>query len=217
MWNVEINSGDPAAFHARPLPDIIEPSVWWFEVRSSALVLGSSQPIDQIDTAECARRGIDVVRRRSGGGAVLLQPGDAMWVDVLLPAGDERWTDDVSRSAWWLGDVWQLALASLGVPDLSVHRGQFVRTTWSGHVCFAGLGGGEVVQGRRKVIGISQRRTRNGARFQSALYRHWRPENYAGLFSPPAPTAADLADLTVAVDVEPSAVHAAFAAALAAS
>ncbi len=48
-----------------------------------------------------------------------------------------------------------------------------VRTPWSSLVCFAGLGPGEVTVDGRKLVGISQRRTRAGARFQCAVYsRH---------------------------------------------
>lgn len=145
---------------------------------------------------------------------MLLQPGDALWVDVVLPVTDHRWTADVGRSAWWLGEAWQSALAVLGVDGTSVHRDAMVRTAWSDRVCFAGIGGGEVVRDGRKVVGISQRRTRAVARFQCALYHHWRPEAHVPLFNAPAPAAADLADAAFAVDAEPAAVMAAFAAAL---
>jgi lipoate---protein ligase len=214
VWRVEVSTGSPADFHARPMPDVIEPTAWWFAVTSSALVLGSSQRVEQIDSSACARAGIDIVRRRSGGGAVLLQPGDAMWVDVLLPASDPRWINDIGQSACWLGDVWQAALISIGVEGTSVHRRPLVKTAWSDHVCFAGIGGGEVVRDARKVVGISQRRTRAGARFQCALYLHWRPEAHVPLFSPPGPTLADLENLAVEVDATPEAVMSAFNAAL---
>ncbi|MCU1368764.1 MAG: hypothetical protein JWN39_4403 [Ilumatobacteraceae bacterium] len=214
MWDVEIHRGAAAQFHSRDMPSVIEPAVWWFEVRAPALVLGSAQPASHVDDAECAARGIEVVRRRSGGGAVLLEPGDALWADVLLPAADPRWTGDVSRSAWWLGEVWQSALGAIGEDGLTVHRGPMVRTEWSDHVCFAGVGGGEVMRGGAKVVGISQRRTRAGVRFQCALYRHWRPEAHVPLFATPGPSVDDLAGCAHAVDVDPSTLMAAFLTAL---
>jgi lipoate-protein ligase A len=214
MWQIEIDRGSAAAFHGREIPDPLEPTVWWFEVASAALVLGSSQPIEHIDLAACAARGIDVVRRRSGGGAVLLQPGDVTWVDVLIPRGHAQWSDDVGMSAWWLGECWRSALETLGLTNTHVHQGLMVRTPWSDRVCFAGTGGGEVMRGSAKVVGISQRRTRLGARFQCAVYHAWRPEAHSGLFSPPAPTSADLEGIVVPVDVSPAAVRTALEAAL---
>ena len=214
MWDIEIHRGTAAQFHAREMPADIQPAVWWFEVRSPALVIGSAQPAAHVDEAACTARGIEVVRRRSGGGAVLLEPGDALWIDVLLPATDPRWTADVSRSAWWLGEVWRDALGDIGEDDLVVHRGPMVRTQWSDRVCFAGIGGGEVVRAGAKVVGISQRRTRSGARFQCAVHRHWRPESHLPLFAPPGPTLDDLAGRVHAIDVDPSTVMTAFLAAL---
>ncbi|MDP9389628.1 MAG: hypothetical protein M3Q48_17360, partial [Actinomycetota bacterium] len=56
-----------------------------------------------------------------------------------------------------------------------VHRGGLVASAWSAMVCFAGLGPGEVTVGGRKVVGLAQRRTREGALFQCALPLAWDP------------------------------------------
>jgi lipoate-protein ligase A len=43
-------------------------------------------------------------------------------------------------------------------------------------ICFGGVGTGEVLDaGGRKVVGISQRRTRDGAWFHGACLRRWDP------------------------------------------
>jgi hypothetical protein len=92
----------------------------------------------------------------------------------VIPRTDARWDDDVHRAAHWLGDAWSEGLAVLGV-DASVHRGRLVRTAWSSLVCFAGLGPGEVTVDGAKVIGLSQRRTRDAARFQCIALAGWDP------------------------------------------
>jgi len=111
--------------------------------------------------------------------------------------------------------VWADALAALGVNGGAVHRGAMVRTAWSGHVCFAGVGGGEVMRNGRKVVGISQRRSRNAARFQCALYHRWDAAAHAELFRRPGPSVDDLTGLTDEVTAAVDDVRAAFAAALA--
>ncbi|MFN8017897.1 MAG: hypothetical protein U0P45_07215 [Acidimicrobiales bacterium] len=174
-WPVERFRGPAAAFHERPIPEPAGPALWWFEVERPSLVLGSTQPSEVVDLAALRAAGTDVARRRSGGGAVHLVPGATTWVDVILPASDPRWTDDVGRSFGWLGDAWASVLARLGHPNAEVHAGELVRTRWSGLVCFAGLGPGEVRLDGRKVLGISQRRTRGAARFQCALLHRWEP------------------------------------------
>jgi lipoate-protein ligase A len=173
------------------------------EPAGPALVLGSIQAESSVDADACTRAGIAVVRRRSGGGAVLVVPGELLWVDVILPAGDPLWDDDVGRAVHWLGDVWVEALNAVGVADAVVHQGGMVATRWSRWVCFAGMGPGEVTVGGRKVVGISQRRTRAAARFQCAVLRSWDARVIAGLVRPPAspqlPTVAELAGAAVGV------------------
>jgi lipoate-protein ligase A len=122
---------------------------------------------------------VEVVRRHSGGGAVYLEPGATLWVDVMLPRGDELWDDDVGRATHWLGERWAAAIGD----GASVHRGAMVRTALSDLVCFAGLGPGEVTIANRKAVGISQRRTRVGARFQCVAYARWDPRAVADLLA----------------------------------
>jgi lipoate-protein ligase A len=167
--------GSATDFHARALPRPLHAAaVWLFAVERPALVLGSSQRDGVADVRVAQARGVDVVRRNSGGGAVLLIPGECLWVDVLLPRDDPRWVDDVGRSAHWLGDVWVEALKAVGV-DGSVHRDPLERTPWGRLICFAALGPGEVTVDGRKLVGISQRRTRDGARFQCLVLARWDP------------------------------------------
>lgn len=185
-WSVESSTGSAADFHARPVPRDTGRAVWIFAVTRPALVLGSTQDPSSVDRDAAAAAGIEVVRRRSGGGAVLLDPGGAVWLDVVLPAGDPLWDDDVGRAFSWLGAAWGAALTVLG-HDAAVQHLAAPPTTWSRLVCFAGLGPGEVVVGGRKAVGLSQRRTRTSARFQCAAHLRWDPDRLLGLFalSPP--------------------------------
>jgi len=113
------------------------------------------------------------VPRDSGGGAVLLVPGEHVWIDVVVPRGDPLWDDDVGRSALWLGQIWADAVDDLGVGGAVVQTGPMVRAEQGRHVCFAGLAAGEVAVDGAKLVGISQRRTRIGARFQCLALRAW--------------------------------------------
>jgi lipoate-protein ligase A len=186
-WVVERQRGPAVEFHGRPLPAPARRAVWVFDVERPAVALGSAQPAGHIDEREAAARGVEVVRRRSGGGAVLLLPGDPLWVDLILPRADPLWDDDVGRAAWWVGETWSAALRAIGVTSagLAVHRGPMVRTEWSDRVCFAGRGAGEVGSAGRKIVGISQRRTRDVARFQCAVPLRWRPETLVALLDLP--------------------------------
>jgi lipoate-protein ligase A len=173
-WTVERQRGAARELHERPLGPVVVRAVIVLEPERTALVLGSTQRESDADASALAMRDVELVRRRSGGGAVLLVPGDTLWIDVELPSTDELWDADVGRAFHWLGRAWVAALAEVGVRG-EVHTGGLVESRWSRRVCFGGLGPGEVVVDGRKVVGISQRRTRAGARFQCVVHRRWDP------------------------------------------
>jgi lipoate-protein ligase A len=201
--------GLAADLHARPWPSAPAPEVWVLDVVAPALVLGSTEPDLPFDPP------VAVVRRRSGGGAVLVEPGRVLWVDVAVPAGDPLWQADVGRAFLWLGDVWAAALKAAGVDGAVRHDGPLVRSRWSDMACFAGLGPGEVTRGGRKVVGISQRRTREVAVFQCAALLAWDGPALAVLLRAPE-AAADLAGAASAVPVGRNVLEREFLAALAA-
>jgi lipoate-protein ligase A len=140
-----------------------------------ALVLGSGQPEADVEVEAAAAAGVDVVRRRSGGGAVLVEPGAVVWIDLIVPTGDPLWQADVSRATWWVGATWASALETAVGAQADVWRGAMQRSPWSARVCFAGLGPGEVRIAGQKVAGVAQRRTRAGALFQTAALLRWNP------------------------------------------
>lgn len=157
------------------------------EVERPALVLGSSQDRSQVDVRLAGRRGVDVVSRRSGGGAVLLVPGDHRWVDLVIPAGDPLWEHDVARSMSWVGHAWAAA-GFAARPDLgaTVHEGPMVDRDLGATACFAGVGPGEVLVGSRKLVGVSQRRTRSRARMQTVVHHAVDVELTLALLAPVA-------------------------------
>lgn len=197
-WSVESLRGAAGAFHDRPIPSGSVPSLWWFEIERPAIVLGSAQANEVVDSDACERLGVDVVRRRSGGGAVLLVPGQVAWFDLVVPRDHPQWDPDIGRAAWWVGE---LVAEVLGADDLGVHRGGLVGSTWSATVCFAGVGPGEVLRGGRKVLGLSQRRTREAARFQCAVYRSWDAGLMHSVLREPRPSSEELAGFVATADL----------------
>ncbi len=189
-WTIEHSHGDAGRFHAE-VPTARR-SATFHTVDRPTLVLGSAQPPTDVDHAVADPFGVEVVRRRSGGGAVLMVPDEFVWLDLVIPAGDPLWQDDVGHAMVWVGALWARALDALGISGM-VHSGGLIASEWSRQVCFAGVGTGEVMAPVGKLVGISQRRTRESARFQTMCHLRWRPELVAALVSPPRPTAGELA------------------------
>jgi lipoate-protein ligase A len=174
--------------------------------RPAALVLGSAQP-------DVTAFGVEVVRRGSGGGAVLCTR-DLLEVDVALPPGHPLLHDDVSESYRFLGEAWVEALTRLGadcrIAEVAEARAMSdERRVAARAACYAGLSPYEVVTADgRKLVGLSQRRRRGAALFQSSVYCATSPAAVAAyLPSAVAPFLTRTASLSViGVDTDPDGV-----------
>jgi lipoate-protein ligase A len=211
---VEHQRGSAGYLHGLdPFADgpVERPQVWICSVEAPAIVLGSRQRPDVLDLDACERAGLEVVRRRSGGGAVLLRPDAVAWIDLVLPPGSVA--DDIRASMVWAGERWRdalLAVSADGDADadgtagrLAVHRGAMTGSPWSDLVCFAGIGPGEVLVGGRKLVGLSQRRTRHGVRIQGQLHRRSLVGELPSLFAVDVP-AEPVPEPAVLADIEPT-------------
>ena len=187
-WSVLERRATPAALH-RGLPDKADGRIVRVSVPCApAVVIGSAQGSSDFDGERLAAAGLDLVRRRSGGGAVLVAPGAQVWLDFFVPNGDVLAQADVGKSFLWLGAVYAEAIArvlctSPGPAAIAVHRGPAQTTPWSKLLCYAGLGAGEVTVAGRKVVGMSQRRERSGAWIHSMALLNDRAGDLAGLLS----------------------------------
>jgi lipoate-protein ligase A len=131
-------------------------------VDAPVVVLGSAQDPTRVTSP------VDVVRRRSGGGAVWLDRESMVWFDIIISSSDPLWLADVGQSMWWVGDLFSKALLSVGVVEAVTHRAGMVRHELDRTVCWTGLGPGEVTAGvgGPKLVGVAQKRVREGALFQ---------------------------------------------------
>ncbi|MEC7175217.1 MAG: hypothetical protein VXW34_06410, partial [Actinomycetota bacterium] len=107
---------------------------------SMALVLGSRQSEHLIDLRRAAQRNIEVIRRRSGGGIVLVDPHRSLWIDIEIGADDSRYVAEPLGMMAQVGRWWLAALISLDCAFPGIW--QFVGQTGSDSdgelVCFAG-------------------------------------------------------------------------------
>lgn len=178
-WGRHDWTGTAADFHAMELP--VERAMWWCHVETPTLILGSTQSVDDVNQNIADENGVLVSRRRSGGGAVFVHPSDSVWIDITISRDDPLWKDDVAQSMLWLGECFVEALSPWVKAEVS--RKTFSTGIDGRVVCFASSSPGEVFVGSNKLVGISQRRGRKGARFQCVLYRHWRPGEWSAILA----------------------------------
>jgi lipoate---protein ligase len=166
---------------------------WWF-VDGDALVLGRGSKVSA-HAAACEAAGVSVVRRASGGGPVLWD-SDLLALDVIIPKGHARYSDDVARSYRWLGEALAEAITELGVPAnaLSPSQARDAADPMGALACYASLSPWEVVTGGRKLVGLSQVRRRSGTLLQAGILLDVDAGRLAGLLDLDAATRESLAD-----------------------
>jgi lipoate-protein ligase A len=101
----------------------------------------------------CAELGIPVVRRASGGGAVI-HAGDLTYA-VVAPLGTPGIPEDLRGSYEWIRDRLVTGLREAG---LDARRGAHREGSDRLEICFAGATGFEVEIDGRKLVGSAQRR-----------------------------------------------------------
>jgi len=172
------------AWNERALEHPVQTSAWrLWRYREPAVVLGCSQrrwleapagarhPHEATEvTLRDGRSGVDsleVVVRRSGGGAVLVGPW-MLGLSAVLPVAHPLVAGGPVPSYRWLGEAVALALRRIGI-DAAALTPQALRerrgdgtAACADWACFGGLSPWEVLARGRKIAGLAQQRRRDG-------------------------------------------------------
>lgn len=136
------------------------PTVRFYGWTPPTVSLGYAQSLTTaVDRGLCARRGIGLVRRPTGGSAILHEPPDReVTYAVVARAGDFPGADDVLETYRILGEGLAAGLGRLGVAAevVPLVRGRQASAA-PGH-CFARTGAYEIAVGGKKLVGSAQRR-----------------------------------------------------------
>jgi lipoate-protein ligase A len=140
------------------------PTVRFFAWRPPTISLGYGQPIDgSIDLDAAARMGIGLVRRPTGGSAILHEGPDLeLTYSVVGAAEDFFGADDLLTTYRWIGTALAAGLNALGAAAEMVPV-QPSSPAAMPAFCFARTGSYELEAGGRKLVGSAQRR--QGAAF----------------------------------------------------
>ena len=149
------------------------PTVRCFRWQSPCITLGRFQGAGELDLDRCRAAGLAVVRRPTGGAAVL--HGADLGYAVVLPAASLRPLGGPAGLYRAVGEALAAALRAMGLPA-ETRSGPGGRPEGA---CFAALGSCEVVVGNLKVVGSAQLR-RPGATLQhGSIYAGEGPEAIA--------------------------------------
>jgi lipoate-protein ligase A len=128
-----------------------------------AVSLGRFQDLETSVIADaCRKRGIDVIRRVTGGRAVL--HNHELTYSIVSPAGNPLFPDEVLGTYTVIAQGLLAGLRNLGIPAEMVSRSgrhaDLVRKESRDPSCFSSPSWYEIVVRGKKIIGSAQRRVR---------------------------------------------------------
>jgi lipoate-protein ligase A len=141
------------------------PTLRFFGWDVPSVSIGSSQRAGDVDLGYCASSGIPVVRRPTGGRAIL--HGDELTYSFASGTTDGVFSGNLFKDYRKLGIAFSMAFSVLGVENETVfsRRASGERSP----ICFQSSSYGEITVGRRKVIGSAQRRWPDGLLQQGSI------------------------------------------------
>jgi lipoate-protein ligase A len=159
--------------------------VRWWTAASPVVVVGLGMHhrlASIVDAQRCREAGVQILARRAGGGALLL---DEHMVCGAICLPRETVPEDVTESYRWLGDLLTSGLHAAGIDgarriDTDEAR-QDVATLKSRKdevakilltTCYGALSPHEVAIGNAKLVGLAQIRRRQAALFQFGILLH---------------------------------------------
>jgi lipoate-protein ligase A len=146
------------------------------------LSLGYGQTVAEVDVDRCRAHAVRLVRRPTGGRAVL--HGDDLTYSLVLPLIDPWAGLPVTERYRRINACLVRGLASLGLPAIlgaAVGAGASARTPF----CFAAMGPHEVLVDGKKVIGSAQRRFSRALLQQGAILLTFDPSAALDLIAAP--------------------------------
>jgi len=162
------------------------PTLRFYGWRGRWLSIGMAESIADVSLEACRAAGVRVLRRPSGGTAVL-HVAQVAWA-LLLPAGHRLAPSDILESYAGHAAVTLRALAALGVaarPAAPAEAKAPLPDELLALACFGGLAPHEVVVGDppRKLVGWGQVRRRGVVMHHAVVSLRFEPAALAGLLA----------------------------------
>lgn len=187
------------------LANAAPPTLRFFAWRPPTISLGYGQPLDsRIDTAAASALGIGLVRRPTGGSAILHEGPDLeLTYSVAARAGDFDGASDLLETYRWIGAALAAGIRRLGAPVEMVPV-QPSDPTAMPTFCFARTGSYELEIAGLKVVGSAQRRQGAGFLQHGAVMLGAAPERLRSVFPTERDPLAGMTTLEAVLHRRPS-------------
>ena len=146
------------------------PTLRFYAWEPFCLSLGYAQPADDVDMDRLTEHGWQLVRRRTGGRAIL--HGDELTYSVILPPNHRLATGTIVDSYRRLSQALLYGLRLLAVPSHAQPKQDTQLNTNQAPVCFEVPSDYEITAEGRKLVGSAQMRRRGAVLQHGSLPLH---------------------------------------------
>ncbi len=154
-WNMAVDEAILEAVGRGDSPATLRLYAW----EPACLSLGYAQSLSDVDIPRLRAHGWDLVRRPTGGRAILHT--DELTYSVIAPLDEPRIAGGVLESYSRLATALMEALHQLNLP-VEIHDQQAVKTKNPNPVCFEVPSTSEITVGGKKLVGSAQARRKEG-------------------------------------------------------
>lgn len=166
-WNMAVDEALLNSVYQGLSPPILRLYSW----EPACLSLGYAQPMSDVDLSLLSEHGWQVVRRPTGGRAILHT--DELTYSVITPNDEPRLAGSILQSYHRIAHALLQALWILGIPAQSNESSESVtHSKTAGPVCFEVPSNYEITVGGKKLIGSAQARKREGILQHGSLPLH---------------------------------------------
>lgn len=159
--------------------NINQPKICVINPKFSAIILGSSQTLPDVKFKD-----FEFIKRNTGGGAVVVKEGEFGWIDIYLPTNLIAEIDP-NYLFVKVGNAFLSSLKRLNHLNLGLWQNQSIFGKVGKTLCFASRVKGEIIQDKspfKKIVGFSQRRTREFVKIQAGYMFNFDPGLYLELY-----------------------------------
>ncbi len=187
-WRL-IDSGKCGAFYNMALDEAIatfvrknasRPTLRLYGWDRPSLSLGCFQSISGISTDYCEKNNIPVVRRPTGGRAIL--HGDEFTYSVSVRTDHDRFSKGLLDSYRTISEAFSLTFANMGIRTESKRKREKGSVLTRSPLCFRSSSFGEILIDNKKVVGSAQKRWPDGLLQQGSIPYSFDEEKIKNIF-----------------------------------
>jgi Lipoate-protein ligase A len=154
-WNMAVDEAILEGVGSGDSPPTLRLYAW----EPPCLSIGYAQPLADVDIPKLHAHGWELVRRPTGGRAILHT--DELTYSVIVPPDEQRMAGTVLEAYSRLAGALVVALHQLNVP-VEVHEHEAMKSKTPNPVCFEVPSTSEITVGGKKLVGSAQARRKEG-------------------------------------------------------